>query len=346
MAKRSLDSFSLIVPFSKVDWYDSRFNSKVIEVYSDTGEIREEHERKPIISDVNGIKTRLSVVNWFGSNNFNIVCTSKMLKQHYFNGITPHTVKHLYDYLMSLNLLKMPFDSFLDCQIFDIDIKTDYEQTQTEFDEICRAKRRLVKGSKLYLNQDKRTCQGIQYGNRDKATSASPFIKTYSKGIELFENSDLFRKTYLPAFTNRLLRRTEVTIKNSKMVQYLISKKVLDENPKILRNWVQLSQDKLREIIIFLHNNLERELDMSKIRKPREQGKLSASDYFLLRSLELHLKQGYDIQELVNFMDDYPAKPTVLGTSKSRIKKKLEHLKSILTNTDDTLKRLGVYKVY
>ena len=349
--KRAIDSLTIIVPFDLVTRYDYRLVERVIEVYENLGTVRNQSDldnptksnRKPIFHEENGIKTRIGAKSFFGKNCLLVTATSKMLRSSYLDGINYTTVNILFDYLMSLDIFTMSFSDFLNCNVFDVDIKTDYQFDSYYYDKELREKRKVVKGSKLYLNSDK-TVQGIQYGNRNNTTPTSPFVKTYSKGIELLENSTEFREKYLPTFFDTTLRRTEVTIANAKAVDYLLRKKVISRKLVTFHDWLSLSQEQLLNIITFQVNHWENPYNFEKIRKKQDDKPLTSSDFALMKMYELLKKEKYTIQDMANLLNSFPAKPSVLASSKARFKRKIKKFDQIITQTSDQLKSLGVYK--
>lgn len=229
----SIDSFKYKINLGFVE-----FSEKGKEIFLDpkaiinlnTGELEELFKsRSYLVPDDTGISTRFAVANEkIGTGEgevrevFVMMLNSKILKEKYLHGITSKTISHVYDYIMSLDLFYIEYDSFLKMGwCVDVDVKADFKHFSRLKTE------RLMKGLySVYPSADppktsvKNT--GIQFSRRSKdASSISfPFIKFYHKGTELIYHSSLFATTYLKKSSAKNLMRLEGTIKDK---QHLLS---------------------------------------------------------------------------------------------------------------------------
>ena len=359
MANRALDSFTIRIPFEKCYNYDTRLTSRVIEIYEDLdGLIRNESDLsdpsksclKPIVCDGQGndIAFKVSLVSLFGVPTLFVVVTSKMLKKLYFQGITNNTAIYAYNYIMSRGYFQCSFDDFLDSPIFDIDIKTDYHFDQWNYEETLKERKRLIKGAKLFKDKDTGKITGLSYSKRkvDNPSINEPFVKTYSKFDEFTTKSKLFRSIYFPNWFDDTLRRTEVTIANSKFVDSLLKKEILPFKPKSLRDWLSLDDDVLKAIIVNFVDRWENPYNFIKAREKLLDEKMSSTDYAIMKMYELLKKEDYTVQDMANLLDSYPTSSDVLSSQKSRFKAKIKKFDLLLSKTTDQMKNLGVYSLY
>lgn len=341
MPNRSLDSFTLLIEVEKCTFINDKLLSKVLEVVEDTGEIVKEHDRKSSVSDVNGISTSVGFSCLFGKNYIKILCTSKMLQQHYLKGISISTTRYLHSYIMSLGLITFSHTDLLTSKIYDVDIKSDFKLSDYEFIEWIRQKRRSVKGSKKFESK-KDGNYGIQYGNRNNSTPSYPFVKFYSKGLELYTRSSEFKNNFLSYFSDLDLRRVEVTVRNMKHVDYLLKNKIIKNRLETLSDWLSLTSFDLKNIItycIWLH---EREYDFAKVRQ-KKATKISATDFLILSMYDMLLQDGHLQGDILKAFDKFPSSPNSKAGAKARIKKKFTRFDEIMNNTDDVLRRLNTY---
>jgi hypothetical protein len=151
---------------------------------------------------------------------------SKHLRERYFEGITLDTLPLIYDYLMSFNVVKFSYDTFLNSRYNDTDICVDFNSTPEHFEGLKTNVKSLSSNPELWLsatNQENNS--GIWSPTRNEpranATPSKPFIKFYSKDEDFTYQSTSFAQTYIDSKLYKDLYRVEATIKNSKHKAYL-----------------------------------------------------------------------------------------------------------------------------
>jgi hypothetical protein len=151
---------------------------------------------------------------------------SKHLKERYFEGITLDTLPLLYDYLMSFNIVKFSYDTFLNSRYNDTDICVDFKSTSEQFDGLKTNVKSLSSNPELWQSAtNQKNNSGIWSPTKNEpranATPSKPFIKFYSKEEDFTYQSTFFAQSYIKSELYKDLYRVEATIKNSKHKSHL-----------------------------------------------------------------------------------------------------------------------------
>ena len=232
-----IDSLKILIPFLDCKIVSPTFMQEWQKLYD--GELLDIDE--PIkfvesskVSDVNGIKTKISVVkrkmNFAdkkaeGTDYVCILVNSKMLKQKYFDGLNAENIADVYAYIIALNVVYFSFETFMSAYYTDVDYCLDFEITAENFTLFTNeVKARILPESMHYLKQFKTAENlGLQINEREKATPTKPFIKFYHKTTELLNHSKEFYSAYLQGCKAEILKgigRMEITLKNAKFKKH------------------------------------------------------------------------------------------------------------------------------
>src|SRR5699024_2990055 len=243
----SIDSFIVRIPLSKVKIADSELNQSILRISKETGEcLNEERITRKYVETGKGVKVTIQVKTirdkvrgrYKYSTYLVIKCTSKLLKERYFEGINHSTIYKYWEALQALNVAHFSFDVFMRASITDLDIKRDFRLEPTEYKALIESLKVLAKPSIYqaqgikFFNQKGNT--GIQFSARETATPANPYLKIYNKKTELEVRSTEFRNTYLRDVDLENLYRFEFTLKNAKHM------KMYEIEPNNLANFMHL----------------------------------------------------------------------------------------------------------
>lgn len=158
-----------------------------------------------------------------GSEEFiSILLNSKHLGEHYFSGITKHTIEHLYNHILSLNLFKCSFQTFKNARYQDTDLAFDFQCTFNQFEVLKENIKNSTLFPDLWQSTHKDTNSGIwspktntKVKPRDFATPTKPYIKFYSKEIDFLYKSNLFANHFNLVGQSSNVVRFEATIQNA-----------------------------------------------------------------------------------------------------------------------------------
>lgn len=240
MQQAKVDSFKILVPISICKVLEENFLKSFVHVYIESGEVETDVSGKEIqfkntaiTRVINGITCRFRhtircnrrVKGKFdgsggsGEEYFEILVNAKMLGENYFTGINLTTIKQIYDYIISLQVVWFNYEEFLISEsiIFnDIDVCVDLNFNDDSYNSFLKIMREQTILEKKALIKSY-TGQGMEFNSRNEAKPSNPFIKIYNKTKELRENSTEFYTKYLPQLSfDSIIGRLEVTIKNSK----------------------------------------------------------------------------------------------------------------------------------
>ena len=220
----SIDSLKVRIPLSRVKVIDESIREIVLRVSEQSGEVLESIENTKASRDEKGIKTTFSIeqrATKFDTIPYLIILiNAKQLGGRYFEGITTSNVTHLHSYLMRLNVVQFSLKELLKSECTDIDVKKDFEADELDikkaFDTMqshATPAKDYDKGSKLFWQKDNK---GLQFNKRNSTKfDTAPFLKIYSKTLDLKGKSNIFALNYLDAIPQDLWR-IEYTIKNKK----------------------------------------------------------------------------------------------------------------------------------
>jgi len=223
----SIDSLKVRIPLSRVRILDESINEIIARVSERTGEVLESKENTKASRDEKGIKTTFSIeqrATKFDTIPYLIILVNaKQIGSQYFEGITTHNILELHKYLMSLNIAQFSLKELLRSECTDIDIKKDFEAGDERMKEVFKAMKDNAtpsedydKGCKLFWQKDNK---GLQFNKRETTKYlTAPFLKIYSKTLDLKGKSNIFAMAYLDTIPQDLWRM-EYTIKNKKHLQ-------------------------------------------------------------------------------------------------------------------------------
>jgi hypothetical protein len=204
-----VDSLRLLVPLDEVEIIDSKFLKTFVSFCPETDEIDETsaHIKTTIYHEFNGIKMRFAVKSYLNTENTQtkylvVGISSKMLKEHYFEGISKTTIETIFNYVNSLDIIKISKEVFLNAKVVDIDFCVDFKLFNTTCKEVVDVCYDLTTPRKdINVNPFKLASnRGIEWGNRDKVAKAyktKQYLKYYAKVLELKYNSTEFYEAYI-----------------------------------------------------------------------------------------------------------------------------------------------------
>ena len=329
----SIDSFRYRIPLSKVEVINSNVLDEMLHVKLNaiTGEVLKETRATSQWLEIpqQGYEIGFSKATQFGFDFAVIKISSKLLEYKYLEGIKMQNIELIYNKIMSCNVFKMSFETFLsEGLVTDIDLKKDVELTKDEFkkgirelEKYSKPKKKKKQGVNTFANRNN---LGIEWNARETADANNPFIKIYCKELEAGHKDAMqSRKEQVPFFdtyvdTDELKNRIriEATLKDKTTAK----RYGINVNELTLLEVLKISPEQLNQVITqSLNANLEKRLPEA--RKPKSD--MTPSDltkYILLNTLIEHMT--YDIHTAIeyvlqHFNEGYDK------TAKSREKKRL-----------------------
>ena len=248
----TVDSFKIRIPINEVNYLSDSLTGDWKWINMLTDEIREdEYKAKAYSHNENGIHIRIA--REFQKVDFNgkvekfltILISSKTLKERYLEGITKSNVHLVYDYIQGLNLCTFSLESFLNGHLTDVDFKRDFINTQgLKLVDALSEKAIPVKYGRACTPFREKRNQGIQYSEREtNRFNTAPYLKIYSKELDMDYRSWDFRQRYLPDVNFENLWRIETTVKNKSHF------KQLGVRTTTLKAIMDLDQDQLENIL-------------------------------------------------------------------------------------------------
>jgi hypothetical protein len=244
----SVDSFKIRIPIDQAEEIHPNITAAWHLVNSETGEAIDQ-DAKSYEHIRNGIKTRFSIEKQITADQsvrefLTFVVTSKTLEGRYLEGLTADTIRQAYNYIQSTGLVNFSFDTFMQSELTDIDVKKDFDNPigVKIVDRLKAQATPRAEGRAATIFREKFN-QGIQFSERKtNRFNTAPYIKVYSKWADLQKNSLDFASSYginvAPSYW-----RIETTIKNKKHL------KKHDITNSTLQGIVSLPQGKLEEIM-------------------------------------------------------------------------------------------------
>lgn len=337
LQKIKVDSFKLRIPIEKVTFVSTTFCEQFKKLYI-TGELDEDFSLEKHKTDItNGISTRIGVVcNRVGKDEskefvyFQI--NSKMCRERYLEGITPDTLKSVYEYIMALNIVYVDYDEFKDGFVTDIDFAYDINITASLMVELNKKIYSKVREDRFkYVDKPfgKQDNVGMQFNRRDKATPSLPFIKIYHKGIEMQHHSNEFYAAYLSGIDLSNHGRLEYTLKNAKHQNYLgISIKTLNQLMEVNR--------------MLIENIVLRGIPECYVEKRlivKNNAKISPTEMLVLHLMTELVNHGGDKQSIYSVLSTYDITQVSDRRDKGRVKKIIDNCFSLLdTGTKKSIK--------
>jgi hypothetical protein len=291
-----VDSLKIRIPSEDVQIISTTFNEQFQKLYV-SGEIDEHISLESHKTDItDGITSRIGLVNCRTGKDQSkefiyFQLNAKMLKENYLKGITAETVKQIYEYVMNLKIVFVPFEIFMQSYVSDIDFAYDIEITPENMILLNQKIYSMISETKLkYVDKPfrKESNIGIQFNRREKATPTTPFIKIYHKGVEFKHHSNEFYSKYLSKIDMTNQGRIEFTLKNAK------HKNHLGISLKTLRNLVEFNKKEAEEMTLqaIQENYIDKKIVI------RDYSKLTPVNKIIIFYMESLIKQGYDKQEL------------------------------------------------
>jgi len=224
----SIDSLKIRIPLRKVKIEDDSLNEMIARVSLSSGEVLETRENTKVARDERGIKTTFIIEQ--RATKFDtipylvILINAKQLGSRYFEGITKGNFILVFEYILSLGVVWFDPNALLDAECTDIDIKKDFEAFDVYMKEALKKmydnttpSADFDKGAKLFWKKDNK---GLQFNKRETTkTLTAPFVKIYSKTLDLFSKSNIFALAYLDEIPENLWR-LEYTIKNKRHLEH------------------------------------------------------------------------------------------------------------------------------
>ena len=287
----SIDSLKVRIPLSRVKVLDESIRELVLKVSERTGEVLEAETNTKVWKDERGIKTTISIeqrATQFDTIPYLVVLiNAKQLGERYFEGITTSNVVHLHSYLMSLEIAQFSLKELLKSECTDIDIKKDFEADELDMKEAFQVMQHNAtpskdydKGSKLFWKKDNK---GLQFNKRQSTKfESAPFLKVYSKTLDLKGKSNIFALAYLDTIPLDLWRM-EYTIKNKKH----LSKFDIGNS---LADLLSLSQEQMSTIA---NKSLKAVLEQRTREVSQLDSGIPLKDIVLVNSLIWHLDNGH-----------------------------------------------------
>ena len=300
----SVDSLKLRINYEDTQILNDSLLAHWIQVNELTGEVRSDKDFRDnayYIKD-NGISTRYAIEKQITSDKsikpfVAIAINSKMLGNRYFEGITPDNIKLVYDYLINQKIVEFSYDTFLGAQCTDTDYKKDFVCTDIDtliikLESITKASNKKGEGCQKFTKYDNK---GIQWSDRRTTSiNRAPYIKIYSKHLDLTYNSKDFANVFLNDKDTKDLTRVEFTIKNRKHF------KVYGITDTSLKSIISIQQDTLNTM---LHDTIKKHTEKA-IRplKTNTEGKLSAGEQKIINLIQMAIDCKIGISELRRYI--------------------------------------------
>lgn len=257
--KVAIDSKSFLMEYELANVTNATpFTDSFQKIYS-SGEIETEktfyENYWPMINEANATQMKYKVVQrlWNGENTkfIQFMPTSKLLNSNYFDGINKGNILKIYEYILKDGVIAPTFESFMKCNVTDVDLKKDFKLNIESFKLTSEQLKTSALDAKQRHIYTKRVNSsdgvfGVQYNERHKATPKAPFAKWYFKSNELLTKSEVFFKKHLQHLEPIVLNgigRFEVTVKNSKHKNELNISHL-----KTCEDWMNVPQTELQRI--------------------------------------------------------------------------------------------------
>jgi len=273
-----IDSLRVRIPFDQVTVINSDIVDRFGTYNAETGEQLDEPKPRNWyrVEKQNTVGEKLYSYKWAiekittqkgrANSYLTIQVNSKVLHQHYFKGISLHTIKTVYKQLMAEKVVSFSLDTFLGAECTDIDFKKDvinqhFRKAITQLNEMSKPFKQYGKGANPFRDKGN---LGIEWSNRRTASPSNPFLKLYHKGLQCHNHSEMI------PFYNKFLKGGSDTVQSRIRIEYTI------KNKKHLKKWgvdsqklidlLQLSQDKKNEMLegIVKHHLLPRVIEVKK----------------------------------------------------------------------------------
>ena len=286
--KFAVDSCKIRIPLEQCEIINTSLLSHWItqEINVETGEVRDgfkDFKGKAYKHSELGISTRCLIENQMTAERtkkefLTFGINAKMLKSKYAEGLTLNNVKHVYDYLISLKLAYFTFEDFIQAQCTDVDFKFDFkcDSLGELIDKMKSVSQPTKVADRGYRAFQQANNMGIQWSNRHSTALSKPFIKIYSKELDLKNNSSEFYDAYLQGQDFKDVTRVEYTIKNKKHF------KSFNVSNTSLEGVLSLSQDKMSAMM----QSCMSKHTMKVLRDKKEKG-MSAKEQRMVNTIRI-----------------------------------------------------------
>lgn len=221
-----MDTTKIRIPLRDIDHVSKSITGRWLLVNEDTGEIKEGGDWKgsAYFHESNGIKFRVALEKQPGRHGnvreyLTILLTAKMLEGRYLEGITLSNVSQLHSYIMDTGLVKFSLNAMMaaECECTDTDFKRDFlNQMGKQIISHLYEKTNPTKSGRAATRFTKKVNNGIQWSERKStAFKTNPYLKVYSKHLDLLSKSKEFADTYGIQVPENYWR-VETTVKNKK----------------------------------------------------------------------------------------------------------------------------------
>lgn len=221
LGRITMDSTKIRIPIRDTSYISESITSKWILVNEATGEVKD-WKGKAYFHESDGIKFRVALEKQPGRNGnvreyLTILLTAKMLEGKYLEGITLENVSQVYSYIMDTGLAKFPFDAMKAAECTDTDLKNDFEnRSGKQIISYLQENTNPIKSGRAATPFREKMNQGIQWSERKStAFKTNPYLKVYSKHLDLLSKSKVFADTYGIEVPEDYWR-VETTVKNKK----------------------------------------------------------------------------------------------------------------------------------
>jgi hypothetical protein len=142
-----------------------------------------------------------------------------MLQRDYFEGITEENIEKVHSYLMSLKIAEFSLATFRTGECTDVDYKKDFkcediDALTLKLELLTIPKKKKGEGVVRKARKDNK---GVWWSDRrNTSITSAPYVKVYSKEVDLKYKSTTFADSYLIGQEVDDLARVEFTIKNKK----------------------------------------------------------------------------------------------------------------------------------
>lgn len=359
MKKCGIDSFTVWIKLDIFTYYNENLIRRVVEVYEKTGEILQEHDRKPIFVVDDGVKYRACIKTPFGQKPvMELTINSRMLKEKYYiNGqiqtITKHNFYRIFKDLSATIGFECDYFDFLEHSIvFDVDLCRDFHANNLVFESLCRSIASHPFGKSFYIKLDGNYLEkasvftGAQFGKRDQSKLSKPFLKYYTKYWEYIHRSSEFHQKYCPMFVDEHYRRFEGQVKNLAHWRSIARNGVLPldfaDGSITIAKILSLSSKQIKETLDVM---LEKYQDIQHIAVNGVSTKSPATDYLLMRMTYLLMKEGFTLEQCLDELNNWSDNQTTVIVSKSRLRLRLKRayklnftLKNLIITDDDIMR--------
>lgn len=355
---KTIDSTKLRIPLFDVEILNEVLGDEYIVFSKRTGEeITDENFKKnSYFHQEKGCKTYYKIdkqVNKDGAvcHYLVILLTSKILQKDYFKGIQKSTALQVYDRLMEQGVVYFSFDTFMDGECTDTDVKVDLTP-RVEMVKIVDTVYSLAKSKKLAIEAAsvyrQKTNMGIQFALRKTSKYIkSPYLKFYEKIRELRFNSVEFYANYLSDFDlPKEILRIETTIKNKKHFKSLgqLSTKLKDVINNLSNVATVAFKRAFEAHLDFSEKNLESKFMIEKNATPEEFSisDLNEKDRLIYYSIQKDINYGVSFK---NACESVIANCCFTKESRYKMKRKIKQIfKKIAIPVSDNSISVGVFK--